>query len=88
MKILKDFLSTKGTKNGKISCCSIIRKCFDATFRESKESKEPLPRSFYTDMGIYLMSFKKRAAKANESEDIDENESDRIPFSLCNYSCE
>ena len=36
------------------------------------------------EMDSYLMSFKKRAAKAKESGDIDENESDLAHFSSRN----
>ena len=88
IKVLKAFLSTKAKKeNGKTSSYSTIRKYFDAILCGSKEAKEPLPPSFYTEMEIYLMSFKKRVANAKESGDIDEKEADPIPFSLCNYLC-
>ena len=33
------------------------------------------------------MSFKKRVANAKESRDIDEKDTDPIPFSLYNYLC-
>ena len=88
IKTFKDFLSTKGkNENGKTAWHYAIRKHFYAIFHESKESKEPLPPSFYAEIGSYLIIFKKRAAKAKESGDIDENGSDSIHFSLCNYSC-
>ena len=88
IKVLKAFLSIKAVKeNGKTSCYSTIRKYFDAILYGSKESKEPLPPSFYTEMDVYLMSFKKRVANAKESEDIDEKDTDSIPFSLYNNLC-
>ena len=56
IKVLKAFLSTKAVKeNGKILCYSTIRKYFDAILYGSKESKEPLPPLFYTEMGVYLI---------------------------------
>ena len=81
--MLKAFLSIKAVKeNGKILSYSIIRKYFDAILYSSKESKEPLPLLFYAEMDVYLMSFKKRVANAKESGNIDEKDTDPIPFSL------
>ena len=88
IKALKAFLSTKAVKeNGKTSCYSTIRKHFDAILHGSKESKEPLPPSFCTEMDVCLLSFKKRVANAKESGDVDEKDADPIPFSLCDYLC-
>ena len=65
IKMLKDFLSAKGTKeNGKTACYSTIRNCFDYTPHGSKEPKEPLSPSVCVETDIYLMSFKKRVANA------------------------
>ena len=68
---IKIFSAKAVKSNGKTACFSNIRKYFDAIFHGSKESKQPLPSSFYTEMEIYLMSYKKRVANDEESGDLD-----------------
>ena len=84
--MFKVFLSTKAVQeNGKTACFSTMRNHFDAILCGSKESIEPLPTSFCTEMEMHLISFKKRVANGKESVDVDETYADPVSFSLCNY---
>ena len=72
-------------ENSKTLYYSTIRKYFDTILHSSKESKEPLSPVFCAEISAYQMSFKKRVANAKESRDIDEKDTDPIPFLLYNY---
>lgn len=62
-----------------------MRKHFNEILHRSKESKEPLPPSFYTEINAHLVGFKKCLTNVKESVNADESNADLISFFLHNY---
>jgi hypothetical protein len=59
-----------------------IRKYNGSIFHGSKEAKEKLPLTYYTEMEQFLASFKKATVKAKKDGMLDEHEADPIPYAL------
>ena len=83
MGLIKAFLgATKRKRNGRICSHSHLRKFHDSILFGAEQTGAILPQVYHLEMGKFLDSYKKETVIAKCKGNVDENDSDQIPFAL------
>ena len=89
VKVIKAFLaSIKKKSNGKTCSHVQLRKYHNAIVHGAEKAGQTLPDSYVREMKKFLASFEKETRKAKNKDELDEQESDPIPFQLYRLICE
>ena len=89
VKVIKAFLaSIKKKPNGKTCLHVQLRKYHNAIVDGAQKAGQTLPNLYIWEMKKFLGSFEKETRKAKNKDELDEQESDLIPFQLYQLICE
>ena len=89
VRMIKACLATlKVKENGKLRSFKDLSKFHGAIKFGSEKANQPLPPEYYSQMDRFLAAYKKETRKAAQDGNLDEEESDPVPYPLyCNF-CE